>query len=357
MLVIVLPDIIFERSYRLYFHISYFIFVFRYKIDNMVDVATARRKLLEALGDCGEKYWTNMKLWYKQKINKDDFDTQAFELLGPGKINYHNEFILAILAKCQAVAASNPQQSTHTKLAASAGKNVKSVHLRKPRVKRPCSKTSALVEDFVIPDAMEQAPVFVGRREDTEIALCSQDLVLPDIPTLHGRLYLGAWDVGLDSVDDQAVPLLAASMEAFLKNILTLCVSRRKSYKNRSGTHFQHAFGAADTRSTIQGQHLFTRTKSAPRTAGQAEAEAYTRLGGGQVCSTVLPPISLFSLRDAVQECKHVIPSHAIRAVNMERIINDMWHPGHDEIQQNELFILETQKLHEKLKHQRGLRV
>ena len=81
----------------------------------MVDVATARRKLLEALGDCAEKYWGNMKLWYKQKINKDDFDTQAFELLGPGKINYHNEFILAILAKCQAVAASTPL-STHSKI-------------------------------------------------------------------------------------------------------------------------------------------------------------------------------------------------------------------------------------------------
>jgi len=320
----------------------------------MVDVATARRKLLEALGDGAEKYWSNMKLWYKQKINKDNFDTQAFELLGPGKINYHNEFILAILAKCQAVAASTPP-ATHAKIAG--GKNAaKSVHLRKPRVKRPSSKTPALVQEFVMPDSMESAPMFVSRPEDTEIALCSQDLVLPDMPTLHGRLHLGAWDVGLDSVDDQAVPLLASSVETFLKNILTFCVSKRKSYDIRPGTQFQHRFGAAHLRTSVHGQHLYCNGKPT-RTAEQAEAEAYTRLAGGEIRNTVLSPISLFTLRDAVQDCEQIIPSHTIRAVNMERILSEVWHPGHDEIQQNELYILETRKLHEKLKHQRGLRV
>ena len=41
---------------------------------------------------------------------------QAFELLGPGKINYHNEFIIAILAKCQAVANNTPSKWMHTEL-------------------------------------------------------------------------------------------------------------------------------------------------------------------------------------------------------------------------------------------------
>ena len=39
---------------------------------------------------------------------------QAFELLGPGKINYHNEFIIAILAKCQAAANNTPSKWART---------------------------------------------------------------------------------------------------------------------------------------------------------------------------------------------------------------------------------------------------
>lgn len=320
----------------------------------MVDVATARRKLLEALGDFAEKYWSNMKLWYKQKISKDDFDTQAFELLGPGKINYHNEFILAILAKCQAAAATTPSNN-HSKSSANAKAN-KSIHLRKPRVKRSDAKTPVLVQEFVMPDAMEMAPSFISKGEDNDITLCSQDLVLPDLPTLHGRLLLGAWDVGLDSIDDQTVPLLAAAVEAHLKNILTLCVSRRKSFVIRPGSHFHYCFGAAQQRTDISGTHLH-KTSKQTRTCDQAEAEAYTRLASGEVCNPVLSPISLFNLRDSIQESRQIIPSHTVRAVNMERILSELWHPGHDEIQQNELYILETRKLHEKLKQQRGLRV
>ena len=322
----------------------------------MVDVATARRKLLEALGDCAEKYWSNMKLWYKQKITKDDFDTQAFELLGPGKINYHNEFILAILAKCQAVAASTPV-TNQSKAVAGVKATTKSIHLRKPRVKRPNAKTPVLVQEFVMPDSMETAPPFMSKGEDQDITLCSQDLVLPDMQTLHGRLLLGAWDVGLDSIDDQSVPfLLAAAVEAHLKNILTVCVSRRKAFVIRPGSHFHFRFGAAHPRTDIYGEHLFKSGKQS-RTCDQAEAEAYTRLACGEIRNPVLSPISLFNLRDALQQSKQIVPSHTVRAVNMERILSEMWHPGHDEIQQNELYILETRKLHEKLKQQRGLRV
>lgn len=52
-----------------------------------------------------------------------------------------------------------------------------------------------------------------------------------------------------------------------------------------------------------------------------------------------------------------IVPSHTVRAGNMERIFAELWHPGHDEIHQNEQYIVETRKLHERLKQQRALRV
>ena len=38
-------------------------------------------------------------------------------------------------------------------------------------------------------------------------------MALPDVPTLHGRLYLGAWEQGLSSVADDSALLLSNAVE------------------------------------------------------------------------------------------------------------------------------------------------
>lgn len=320
----------------------------------MVDVATARRKLLEALGEYAEKYWSNMKLWYKQKISKDDFDMQAFELLGPGKINYHNEFLLSILAKCQSIAVSAPAPSQSKPVS----KTNKAVHLRKPRVKRPSETTPTPLQPFEASDNLREAPYFINRGEEHDVKLCTQNLVLPDVATLYGRLFLGALDAELDSISDESAHLLVAAVESHLKNILTACVSRRKPYKLRSGSHFQHRYGASHVKTLLHNDIVYKeRDPKQTQTCDQAEAESYVRLAAGEIRNVVLPPISLFDVRDTIMEQKHVIPSHTVRAGNLERVLGNTWHPGHDEIKQNELYILETRKLHKRLKQQRALRV
>lgn len=324
----------------------------------MVDVETARRKLLEALGEYAEKYWSNMKSWYKQKISKDDFDMQAFELLGPGKINYHNEFIIAILAKCQAVANNTPNHKPASQVKSISKPNTKSVHLRKARVKRSSESPVTTVQQFEEQNALEMAPTLIPKGEDQDVNLCSQELVLPDISTMHGRLFLGAWDAGLDSSADETAPLLVAAVETHLKNILSACVARRKNYKMRLGSHFRYGYGVGNIRSDIRNERLSEDINlTEHRTYDQAEAHAYTKLANSELKDPVLRPLSLFDLRDTLQECSQIIPSHSVRAGSMERILGGMWHPSVDEIQQNKLYLYETRKVHEKLKQQRGLRV
>lgn len=321
----------------------------------MVDVATARRKLLEALGEYAEKYWTNMKLWYKQKITKDVFDTQAFEILGPGKISYHNEFLLSILAKCQSVAVSAPTTS-HSKPQIKSSN--RAVHLRRPRVKRPLDCTPAIVQPFEAPNSLQDAPSFINRGEEHDVKLCTQNLVLPDIATLYGRLFLGALDADLDSISDESAHLLVAAVESHLKNILSACVSRRKSYCLRPGSHFQHRYGVSHVKTLLHNENIYKeRNQKTPQTYDQAEAESYVRFAAGEVRNVVLPPISLFDIRDTIMEQKNIVLSHTVRAGNLERVLANSWHPGHEEMKQNELYILETRKLHERLKQQRARRV
>ena len=55
--------------------------------------------------------------------------------------------------------------------------------------------------------------VFTELSEDSEIGLCSYDMMLPDSATVYGRLFLGAWDAGLDSVADETVNLMLHATE------------------------------------------------------------------------------------------------------------------------------------------------
>ena len=46
-------------------------------------------------------------------------------------------------------------------------------------------------------------------------------MMLPDTPTIYGRLFLGAWDAGLDNVADDTVSLMLLATEV-IQHCLTL---------------------------------------------------------------------------------------------------------------------------------------
>ena len=52
-------------------------------------------------------------------------------------------------------------------------------------------------------------------------------MALPDVPTLHGRLYLGAWEQGLSSVADDSALLLSNAVE-----VMEICYGFKDFSKN-----------------------------------------------------------------------------------------------------------------------------
>ena len=54
----------------------------------------------------------------------------------------------------------------------------------------------------------------IGRDLDT-IMLCSHEL-LPDLPTLHTRMLLGAWEAGLDAVSEESAQLLMLALQVYV---------------------------------------------------------------------------------------------------------------------------------------------
>ncbi|KAJ7372297.1 Transcriptional adapter 1 [Desmophyllum pertusum] len=196
-------------------------------------------------------------------------------------------------------------------------------------------------------------------------------MMLPDSATIYGRLFLGAWDAGLDNVADDTVSLMLHATEYLVKDILTVCTSMRSTFRLRDG-HFRYAMG-----STYPRMHLRNSTSPWPpgserslgcvngagssgnsgRTLEQAEAEAAVTVASSDSRGATNAPISLMDLRDALQVHRRVIPSHTVYSANIERTLANMCHPSHDELEQNQLHKLEARRRYERLKQQRSLRL
>ena len=70
-----------------------------------IELNSARRKLQSALGeDKSPVYFGHMKAWFRKKKSKEDFDLEARGLFSAEHAHLHNEFLLAILNKCQTLA-------------------------------------------------------------------------------------------------------------------------------------------------------------------------------------------------------------------------------------------------------------
>ncbi|XP_066117138.1 transcriptional adapter 1 isoform X2 [Saccopteryx bilineata] len=200
------------------------------------------------------------------------------------------------------------------------------------------------------------AQQFVAKdpQDDDDLKLCSHTMMLPTRGQLEGRMIVTAYEHGLDNVTEEAVSAVVYAVENHLKDILASVVSRRKAYRLRDG-HFKYAFGSNVTpqpylkNSVVVYNNLIESPPacSAPY-AGQnptshlhpdeAEQQAALLLAcSGNTLPRSLPPVNMYDLFEALQVHREVIPTHTVYALNIERVITKLWHPNHEELQQDKI--------------------
>ncbi|XP_065410757.1 transcriptional adapter 1 isoform X3 [Chrysemys picta bellii] len=200
------------------------------------------------------------------------------------------------------------------------------------------------------------AQQFVAKdpQEDDDLKLCSHTMMLPTRGQLEGRMIVTAYEHGLDNVTEEAVTAIVYAVQNHLKDILASVVSRRKAYRLRDG-HFKYAFGSNVNpqpylkNSVVAYNNLIEcpPTCVAP-SAGQnlashpapddAEQQAALLLAcSGNTLPATLPPVNMYDLFEALQVHREVVPAHTVYALNIERIIMKLWHPNHEELQQDKI--------------------
>jgi len=300
-------------------------------------------------------YLQMLKSWFKQKITREDFDHEARSLLSTESVHLHNQFLLAILTKCQNI-GSSLLSSDHASQTSSDKQQKKEKSKRKLAIYH-----TGLHQRFLAADPLCQAPVIQPQfpeQNDRVPDYATREMLLPDIAMVHGRLVVTAWEFGLDSVDDDAVHLLMMAVESELKTLISVTLSRRRAFKLRE-KRFRYAISSEAPSVQLRNAHSWsysdtdcgatsvtTQGLHAPSlkpSLALAQRDAAVRLACSDPRAPVYQPITLFDLLEALQVHMSALPSHTVYTLNMERLLDRLSHPTNEELLQQEIRKSEAQ--------------
>lgn len=186
------------------------------------DLTEAKQKLLDKLGSNYGVYMQMLGRWFRGQITKEEFDRDAKQLNVQNFVLEHNKFWLAFFHHC-ANSAPGSIQNHHFQIHDAIGK--------------PYAQKSQDCEvNGIDPDT--------SSAHHTFNALPNGDRVrcLPNTIITHMKIFVIAWEMGLDSADDHVSVYINLALQHFLKNIITELISTKTAFRLREN-RFKYALG------------------------------------------------------------------------------------------------------------------
>ncbi|XP_030384377.1 transcriptional adapter 1-like [Scaptodrosophila lebanonensis] len=313
-------------------------------------VLIAKEALVLALGENWERYRANLKNWFRNRCSKEEFDSESRKIISHSNIHFHNEFLLALLNKIDAFAQPDTTLQAPGTLTASysGGSRNSSGGSSRKRNKRS-SRTYADRITFELCDVLEyvaednmqliRPPTLSGGDQTLQQQLptqryCAQELFLPDAGFIMGRFLIGAWEIGLVSVDDNVAEYVAMAVQVLLKDLLAAIIKKRKHYKTSGEGNYYYDVGAQLRDPSLRNTVTRQKVDDAPLELDKELNTAnFMRRQNDDVvflsaCEQVYPSertiITLKDCQNAFRD-RNLIGSHAVQSINMERL-NAMMH-------------------------------
>ena len=293
-----------------------------------IELSSTRQKLFEVLGESQAAYLDHMKNWFRKKSSKEEFDTAARKLLSPECVHLHNQFLLAILNKCQTLVNLSPVvvKADHQELL-SPGKLEASDRLKVGRIRRKAAG---------------------GKFQAVQPSLCApeQDLEVEKSVAggeVAGRLLVAAWEGGLEGAGDGVVSLTLVGLEQQMRKLIRCLVMSRTTWRQKGA--MKTAIGAGPDPWLLNTQTRRQLLRSRPdqgalqvsllnsgcvapasrEVTDVAQAEAlYNAATAAR--SRHSAPLSLWDLLNILSSDRSLIPVHSVYSINMERIIARLHH-------------------------------
>lgn len=181
------------------------------------DLNEAKQKLLDKLGPNYGVYIQLLGKWFRGLISKEDFDKNAKQLIKQNFVLEHNKFWLAFFHHC-ANSTSTSIQSHHFQL----NEKIGGPEYGENRIGICIDSTSGQTKTLF---------------SDIPKVRC-----LPNKVITHMKIFVIAWEMGLDSANDQVSTYINLALQHFLKNIITELICTKTAYRLREN-RFKYAIG------------------------------------------------------------------------------------------------------------------
>ncbi|CAH0767885.1 unnamed protein product [Bemisia tabaci] len=204
---------------------------------SLESINEARMELIEALGEFKDAYLCMMKQWFKMQISKKEFEGEIRNMLPQHQLHLHNRFILRLISSCLKSEDDTAKKRFLLSKKVELVKNKEPCEppQKMPKIEEEVSKPFAKSADFIaaewgeyLPERRTPSPSLIEQQH-----YASQELFLPDLSMIHGRMMLVAWELGLDGAESSAAEVLVTATQYFLKNLLTAVLCGRKGFKVR----------------------------------------------------------------------------------------------------------------------------
>lgn len=174
------------------------------------DLNESMQRLRDKLGPNYEIYVQLLGRWFRGSISKEEFDKSAKQLTTENFVIEHNKFWLAFFHHC----ANNTTNSLQSH-------------------KLPCNNDGKYSNgsDITSQNRLKPEP-----SDDIKIRC------LPSKVITHMKTFVIAWEMGLESTNDNVSLFINLALQHFLKNIITELICTKTAYRLREN-RFKHAIG------------------------------------------------------------------------------------------------------------------
>lgn len=197
---------------------------------NANDLSETKQRLLEKLGPSYGTYIQLLGKWFRGVISKEELDQSARKLIDNSFVLEHNQFWLAFFHHC----ANN------------ANKSINSFSSFHPKDNDPINSYDPLDNGTIdyephnhLTDSPDSAPC-ANKAGINNIG--SHLKCLPNKVMTHMKIYVIAWEMGLDSVNDSVSIYINLALHNFLKSIITELICAKTAHRLREN-RFKYAIG------------------------------------------------------------------------------------------------------------------
>lgn len=198
---------------------------------NSNNLLETKQRLLEKLGQSQVKYFQLLGKWFRGYISsKEEFAQAVKDLIDESFVDDHNQFWLAFFQHC----ANNANKPINS---------LSSYQIKDSNSNNPFNHLNNGTNDYQLHDNHGDSPNSIPSQEKSEfISNGHKFKCLPSKVMTHMRIYVIAWEMGLDSVDDSVSTYIDLALHHFLKNIINEILCTKTGYRIREN-RFRYAIG------------------------------------------------------------------------------------------------------------------